>query len=82
MPDAEIAFDKFHLVKNFNAVVDKIRREEWNNARVDKDDRKAKLIKGQRYNLLRRPENNTYKQQPPLDLLPMNETLNKVETVA
>ena len=79
LPDAETAFDKFHLVKNFNAVVDKIRREEWNNARVDKDDRKAKLIKGQRYNLLRRPENNTDAQQARLDeLLAMNETLNKV----
>ena len=79
LPDAEIAFDKFHLVKNFNAVVDKIRRDEWNNARVDKDDKKAKLIKGQRYNLLRRPEKNTEKQQARLDeLLAMNETLNKV----
>jgi len=79
LPDTEIAFDKFHLVQNFNTVVDKIRRNEWNNARVDKDDRKAKLIKGQRYNLLRRPENNTDKQQARLDeLLAMNETLNKV----
>lgn len=79
LPDAKTAFDKFHLVKNFNAVVDKIRRDEWNNARTDKDDRKAKLIKGQRYNLLRRPENNTDKQQARLDeLLAMNKTLNKV----
>ena len=79
LPEAKIAFDKFHLVKNFNAVVDKIRREEWNKARADKDDKNAKLIKGQRYNLLRRPENNTEKQQARLDeLLAMNEPLNKV----
>jgi transposase len=79
LPGARIAFDKFHLVKNFNAVVDKIRREEWNKARADKDDKNAKVIKGQRYNLLRRPENNTDKQQARLDeLLAMNEPLNKV----
>jgi len=79
LPGAEIAFDKFHLVKNFNAVVDKIRREEWNKARADKDDKNAKVIKGQRYNLLRRPENNTDKQQARLDeLLAMNEPLSKV----
>ena len=79
LPNAKIAFDKFHLVKNFNAVVDQVRREEWNKARDAKDKDKAKLIKGQRYNLLRRPENNTAEQQSRLDeLLSMNETLNKM----
>jgi len=78
LPHASIAFDKFHLVKNFNAVVDQIRRDEWNKARAEKDDRKAKIIKGQRYNLLRRAENNTEYQQSRLEeLLAMNETLSK-----
>jgi len=60
-------------------VIGKIRREEWNKARADKDDKNAKVIKGQRYNLLRRPENNTDRQQARLDeLLAMNEPLSKV----
>ena len=75
---AEIVYDKFHLVKNFNTIVDTVRRQEWNAARQAKDDRTAKLIKNQRYNLLRRAENNTVKQQDRLDeLLAMNERLNK-----
>jgi len=78
LPAAEIVYDKFHLVKNFNAIVDTVRRQEWNAARDAKDDRAAKLIKNQRYNLLRRAENNTAKQQDRLDeLLTMNERLNK-----
>ncbi len=78
LPGAEIVYDKFHLVKNCNAVVDAVRREEWNKARATNDDRTAKLIKNQRYNLLRRAENNTAKQQNRLDeLLEMNERLNK-----
>lgn len=78
VPGAEIVYDKFHLVKNFNAIVDAVRRQEWNNARATKDDRTARLIKNQRYNLLRRAENNTAKQQNRLDeLLTMNERLNK-----
>lgn len=78
LPNAEICFDKFHLVKNLNDVISKIRREEWNKARNSKDKDKAKLIKGQRYNLLRRPEKNTDEQQARLDeLLAMNETLSK-----
>lgn len=78
LPTAEIVYDKFHLVKNFNAIVDAVRREEWNAARAAKDDRTAKLIKNQRYNLLRRAENNTPEQQDRLDeLLAMNERLNK-----
>ena len=77
-PKAEIVYDKFHLVKNLNAIVDAIRRQEWNLARATQDDTTAKLIKNQRYNLLRRPENNTATQQNRLDeLLAMNEPLNK-----
>jgi len=78
LPHVELTFDKFHLVMNFNEIINKIRREEWNKARDAKDDTTAKIIKGQRYNLLRRPEKNTDKQQNRLDeLLSMNETLSK-----
>jgi transposase len=78
VPDAAICYDRFHLVKNFNDIVDKVRREEWNRARQNKDDRTARLIKGQRYNLLRRGEKNTDQQQSRLaELLAMNEPLSK-----
>jgi len=78
LPDAEIVFDKFHLVRNFNDVVDAIRRDEWNKVRKAKDTVGAKFIKGQRYNLLRRPENNSARQQARLDeLLAINEPLSK-----
>ncbi|MFT5084154.1 MAG: transposase [Lentisphaeria bacterium] len=29
IPDASIVFDKFHIVSNYNDVIDEIRREEW-----------------------------------------------------
>jgi len=78
LPHADICYDRFHLVKNLNDIVDKVRREEWNRARQAKDDRTAKLIKGQRYNLMRRGEKNTDEQQSRLEeLLAMNERLSK-----
>ncbi len=77
LPDANIAFDKFHLVQNFNAEIDDIRREEWNRARTENDDEGLRLIKGQRYNLLRRAEKNSDRQQSRLEeLLAGNQTLN------
>ncbi len=79
VPAAEIVFDKFHLVKNFQAVVDDIRREQWNMARQENDPAKAKLIKGQRYNLFRRAGKNSESQKKRLDeLLTFNEPLSKV----
>lgn len=78
LPNTDICYDRFHLVKNFNDIVDKVRREEWNRARRENDDRTARLIKGQRYNLLRRGEKNTDEQQSRLEeLLAMNERLSK-----
>jgi transposase len=52
-PNAEIVFDKFHIVSNLNTAVDEVRRTEWRNA--DKDNKK--FIKGQRFNLLRNAHN-------------------------
>lgn len=76
LPDTKIAFDKFHLVQNFNAVIDAIRRDEWHRVREENDEEGMKLIKGQRFNLLRRTEKNTETQQSRLDeLLAANEAL-------
>ena len=69
LPNAELVYDKFHLVMNINDVIDKIRRNLWNNARQNKDFDQADLIKGQRYNLLRNKYNNTASQQRQLDKL-------------
>ena len=72
LPDADIVFDKFHLIANYNAVIDEVRREEWRKASAqDKH-----VIKGQRYNLFRRPENRTAEQAQSLaNLLRINSNL-------
>lgn len=70
--DADIVFDKFHLHKNYNEVVDDVRRKEYNKARAE--DREA--IKGQRFNLFRNPENRTDDQEEQLaQLFEMNRNL-------
>ena len=75
LPDADIVLDKFHLIANYNAVIDEVRRSEWRKAR--KQDKE--VIKGQRYNLFRRPCNRTPEQTRSLmDLLHVNENLAKV----
>ena len=73
LPGAEIVFDKFHLLQNLGKVVDKVRSEE--NRRASAAD--LPLFIGQRFNLLRHPENLTEKNSSSLDkLLGANETLN------
>ena len=58
LPEADIVFDRFHLVANYHAVIDEVRRAEWRKAHAED---KA-VIKGQRYNLFRNPWNRTAKQ--------------------
>ena len=53
LPEADIVFDKFHLICNLGEVIDKVRRR--TQAQTDAEGRA--LLKGQRYNLLRNPEN-------------------------
>ena len=75
---ADIAFDKFHLVQNLNKEVGDIRKDESKRLTKEGDEDGAAEIKGQRYNLIRRPENNSEKQEDRLGaLLKRNETLNK-----
>lgn len=54
LPDAQITFDKFHIVKIINDAVDAVRREEA------KDN---PLLKGSRYVFLKNTNNLTSKQQ-------------------
>ena len=74
LPDADIVFDKFHIVANYNEVIDKIRRREWRAA----EEEDKPFIKGQRFNLFMNLENLTPKRESSLhELLSMNEDLNQ-----
>lgn len=73
LPDAEIVFDRFHLVMNVNQAVDETRRSEWNNA--TKEDKK--FIKGGRFLLLTNSSNLTENKQGKLqELMAANQSLN------
>jgi len=72
LPDAEVVFDKFHLIANYHAVIDQVRRAEWRQASAENKD----AIKGQRYNLFRNSANRTEEQtQSLMRLLHMNRNL-------
>jgi len=48
VPDAQIVFDKFHVIRHLSAAIDQVRRSEYK--RVSEKERR--FIKGQRYTLL------------------------------
>ena len=74
LPDADIVYDKFHIIANYNEVIDKIRRREWRQAQEED----KPFIKGQRFNLFMNVENLTPKRETSLhELLSMNEDLNQ-----
>ena len=74
LPDADIVLDKFHLIANYHAVIDEVRRSEWRKASAED---KA-VIKGQRFNLFRSPWRRTGTQTRNLmALLQINENLAK-----
>jgi len=72
LPDAKIVYDKFHLIANYNDVIDRVRRLEYRKA-----DHKAKqVIVGQRFNLFRNPGNLKDHQRRDLNaLLEINRNL-------
>jgi len=59
-PEADITFDKFHVIKRINESVDLVRREE---------SRENELLKGTRYLWLKNPENLTVKQSDQMSSL-------------
>ena len=74
LPDADIVYDKFHIIANYNDVIDQIRRREWRQA----EEEQKPFIKGQRFNLFMNVENLTPKRESNLkELLAMNEDLNQ-----
>jgi transposase len=62
VPDAEIAFDPFHVVKLANEAVNDVRRADWN-ARGKSRTQTGKWLKGVRWALLKAPERLTARQQ-------------------
>jgi transposase len=76
LPHAKIVFDLFHVVANFNRVIDKVRNSEYRKA--SKDDKA--VYKGAKYLLLKNRNNVRRKseRQQLKDLLTLNEVINTV----
>jgi len=73
IPQAEVAFDPFHVVKLAQRAVDQVRRDEWN-AHERSHTPKGRWIKGTRWSLLKAPN----KQKPQqLELLAEVQHANK-----
>jgi transposase len=73
-PQAEIVFDKFHVLMHLGRALDEVRRNEYK--RVNEKERK--FIKGQRYTLLSNKENLTIEGKRSLKmLLKANRRLHK-----
>ncbi len=82
LPAADIVFDRFHLIQNLNAALDEVRRAEYRRV-AKKPPEAARLLKGQRFNLLRLPENRTAEQAVRLQaLLDANEPLAKAHMLS
>ena len=76
VPHVKIVFDLFHMVKEFNKVIDRVRIDEYNKASAtDK-----RVIQGSKYLLLKNPINiKKKKEKEHLDrLLALNETISKI----
>lgn len=75
-PHVQIVFDLFHMVKEFNKVIDRVRIDEYKKA----SDTDRRVIQGSKYLLLKNPENiKKDEEKEHLDrLLALNETISKV----
>jgi transposase len=72
-PQAKVVFDKFHVIAEYNRMIDRIRNEEYSIA--SKSGKKA--IKGSRYLLLTNEQNLGKDQKERLkELLDVNETIS------
>lgn len=72
-PNAKIVFDFFHIVKEFNKVIDKVRNSEYRKASTEEKE----VIKGSKFLLLKNKENLKSKEKPHLkELLVLNKRLS------
>lgn len=74
MPDAMHVLDRFHIVKLLNEAVDKVRREENQELRLQG----IEVLKGLKYVFLKRPENLTAHQQEQLQKVMNKKQLKSV----
>jgi len=76
LPHAKIVFDLFHVVANFNRVIDKVRNSEYRKA--SKDDKA--VFKGAKYLLLKNRKNvrRPSHRQHLKELLKLNQAINTV----
>jgi transposase len=73
-PQAELVFDKFHVVKKVNGALDKLRRKEF--AKAEPEERK--VMKKKRFVILKRNSNLSRSQRVELvELMKNNESLYK-----
>lgn len=73
LPGADICYDCFHIIKNANDALTKVRRAEFK-----RNDRDSKVLKGSKYLLLRNPEKLEDKGLERLrQLLGLNVNINK-----
>lgn len=61
IPQAEVCFDPFHVVRLAQRAVDQVRRDEWN-AHERSHTKQGKWIKGTRWSLLKSPEKQSVEQ--------------------
>jgi transposase len=61
LPDAQICFDPFHVVRLAQRAVDQVRRDEWN-AHARSHTPKGRWIKGTRWSLLKAPAKQSIEQ--------------------
>ncbi|PIV64298.1 MAG: ISL3 family transposase [bacterium (Candidatus Ratteibacteria) CG01_land_8_20_14_3_00_40_19] len=72
-PSAKIVFDKFHVIKNYSRVIDKIRNMEFKKATTEKKE----AIKGTKYLLLKNRDKLEKDQKEQLQtLLELNQNIN------
>lgn len=74
-PQAAIVFDKFHVIRNYSKVIDKVRVEEFRKAEAED----KPVLRGTRYLLLKNQENLSPEQLGRLEeLRSLNQNLNTV----
>jgi transposase len=61
LPDAEVCFDGFHVVKLANEAINQVRRADWN-AHAKSTTAAGRWLKGVRWTLLKAPEHLTARQ--------------------
>lgn len=73
LPEADIVYDRFHLMMNVNQAVDEVRRSQWREANQDQ----RQVLKGQRFLILRNQDSLDWDSREKLkDLLAANEKLS------